>query len=65
MKASINGSAQQKAARNVARIKTLRDAIAKAQSRGNSEREASLRLELERRMNEVRAVQETLAALDG
>ena len=59
--ATINPTPEQKAIRNVARIKTLREAIAKAQAKGNAERVASLQAELDRRMSEVEELRAALA----
>ena len=59
--ATINPTPEQKAIRNVGRIKTLRTAIAKAEQKGNAERVASLNAELARRLDEVEALKAALA----
>lgn len=58
--ASINPTTEQRAIRNVGRIKTLRLAIAKAKARKQPEREASLQAELDRRMAEVEKLKQAL-----
>lgn len=60
--AIINPTSDQKAIRNVERIKTLRDAIARAKT---AERVASLQAELDRRMAEVASLKAALAEIDG
>jgi hypothetical protein len=59
--AGINATPEQKALRSVGRIKTLRLAIEKAQSRGQAERVASLTEELDRRLAEVEELKAALA----
>ena len=61
--ASINPTEGQRVLRNIGRVKTLKEAIAKNQARGNTEKVASLQEELDRRMaelNEVKAAMEDL-----
>lgn len=62
--ATINPTPEQRAVRNVGRIKTLRLAIAKAQAKGNTEKVASLQAEYDRRMAEVQDLRASLAELD-
>lgn len=62
-KAAINPSAAQMAPRHVGRIKTLRAAIEKAKSRGQSERAASLKEELSRRLAEIQTIKAELDSL--
>jgi len=62
-KASINPTADQKALRNIARIKTLRAAIEKHAVRGNTEKVAELQAEHDRRMEDVQALKAELDAL--
>lgn len=61
--ASINPTAEQKALRNIARIKTLRGAVEKHTARGNTEKVAELQAEHDRRMAEVAALKAELDAL--
>jgi hypothetical protein len=63
--ATINPSPEQRAIRTVERIKTLREAIPRAQAKGNDERVASLQAELDRRLAEVRDMKAALAEVDG
>lgn len=61
--ASINPSDGHRVMRNIGRVKTLKDAIAKHQERGNTDKAAALQEELDRRMaelNEVKAALEDL-----
>lgn len=58
--AAINATPDQKAMRNIGRIKTLRTAIQKAESRGQKDRVKSLNAELSRRMGEVEALKAAL-----
>lgn len=61
--AAINASPDVKVVRNIGRIKTLRDAIAKAEAKGDSDRVASLKEEHDRRLaelNELKAALENL-----
>lgn len=60
-KATLNPGPEALAMRNVGRIERLKQAIAKAEANGNSERVESLQAELDRRMAEVRTLR---AALD-
>ena len=62
--AIINATPEQKAVRNVGRIKTLRAAIEKATDRKQAKRVKSLQKELDRRMSEVKAMKEALAEVD-
>lgn len=64
-KAAINPAPEARALRNIGRIKTLRLAIDKAEGRGNSKKKASLQEELNRRLEEVRVLQEAIAEVDG
>jgi hypothetical protein len=65
-KALINPSPAEKAGRNMQRIKDLRDVhIPRAEANGNTERAASLQAELDRRLEEVRALRAELDAIDG
>lgn len=59
--AGINATPEQKALRSVGRIKTLRLAIEKAQSRNQADRVASLTEELDRRLVEVEELKAALA----
>jgi hypothetical protein len=61
--ASINATPEQKALRNVARIKTLRGAIEKHTARGNTEKVAELQAEHDRRMEEIKALRAELESL--
>ena len=60
--AIINPTSDQKAIRNVERIKTLREAIKRSKT---PERTASLQSELDRRMGEVATLKAALAEIDG
>ena len=62
-KGKINPTKTEMASRHVGRIKTLRLAIAKAESREQSERVASLKAELDRRMAEVNEIKQELDSL--
>jgi hypothetical protein len=65
-KALINPTPAEKAGRNMQRIRDLREIhIPKAQAKGNTERVASLQAELDRRLEEVRALKAELDAIDG
>ncbi len=64
-KAAINPGPEARALRNIGRIKTLRTAINKAESRGNAKKKASLQEELNRRLEEVRVLKEAIAEVDG
>lgn len=61
--AFINPSEGQRVLRNIGRVKTLKDAIAKNIERGNSEKVASLQEELDRRMAELGEIKAALDSL--
>jgi len=61
--AAINPSAEQAAMRNIGRVRTLRAAIAKARSRGNTDREAQLQAELDRRLAEIATLKTQLESI--
>lgn len=61
--AAINASPDVKVVRNIGRIKTLRDAIAKAEAKGDSDRVASLKEEHDRRLAELTAIKAELDSL--
>jgi hypothetical protein len=60
----VNPTGEQQAYRDVGRIATLREAIAKAETKNNAERVASLQEELDRRLDRVRAMKAALAEVD-
>jgi hypothetical protein len=61
--ATINPTPDQAVIRNIGRVKTLRDAIAKSEARGKSEKVASLQAELDRRMAELNELKAALESL--
>jgi hypothetical protein len=63
-KATINATPEQRALRNVSRIKTLKQAIEKAKTRGQKDRVTSLKSELDRRLVEVRELRAALESVD-
>ena len=62
-KGSVNPSPAQLAVRNAGRIPTLRAALAKAESRGQTDRVADLQAELDRRLGEIAGIQKALNKL--
>lgn len=58
--AAINATPDQKAMRNIGRVKTLRSAIEKAEKKGQKDRVKSLNEELSRRMGEIQALKAAL-----